>query len=271
MLKNIRLVHDLAQVKEVLFLLPNGLFTINNRYIKYSDEIRNKINFKNGTSIKVKNNQLTGKLILIKWDKLFEEVKLYHSQPFNSVTVKALDLNILFAEITKMGYNLNKNPYENYLEITLIMLLMESLNNSKVLIGSIWSPGGLIFHKPKPDLTKYGPSIKNINNDYDNFIKNINNKNDLVLILRKIISSYPEKLADYVAEYKYQAFNILHSQYSTLLEFRILQIKYKIILQEICLQSYYLTNEAKMQYDAEFKRINSLLESFPVNYAKLNF
>ena len=54
------------------------------------------------------------------------------------------------------------------------------------------------------------------------------------------------------------------SQQATLLEYRILQIKYKIVLQEICLHSAYLSDKDKNKYDEQYEKIKGLLSTFPV-------
>jgi hypothetical protein len=47
------------------------------------------------------------------------------------------------------------------------------------------------------------------------------------------------------------------------LEYRVLQVRYKIVLQEICLHSAYLTGDEKKKFDGRLTRINALLLTYP--------
>lgn len=251
MLKKIRLFHALKNARGPFVLLPDGLYTLRNRYVRDSGLLRPCLKYDTGDVLEFADApRFRG------WEGHFKRITPYQSGEFRSVNVRELDLAQLLKEIRGMHFNPERNPFENFLEVALIKSLMQSLNNSKSLLGGIWSTGGLMTGG-----TGYG------RNTFAYFARNIEEKNSIILTLKEKLEEYPENFVKMLADYGCSPFNRSHSQAGTFLEYRILQVKYKIVLQELCLHSHYLTADEKKKFDDELKLITRLLSTFPARLA----
>lgn len=254
MFKKIKLVQELKKINDLFFVLPNGLFKMNNDYVLYSDLVVRDLPYPMGQTLKIKQEQIKKlKTNFRDIHLLFQEAIVYQSREFESINVRELSLPIILGEIEKMNFSIKKNPYENYLEVTVLKFLMESLNNSKALLGGVWSPGRYV-----------ASNVKRFGTTYAHFARNIGEKNKIIAYLREKIMGYPDHFIEHVQEFKLQPFNRNNSQYSTFLEYRLIQIRYKIFLQEVCLHSYYLTDETKRKYDDLMQQMKELLTTYPV-------
>ncbi len=254
MFEKLKLKKELKKyLNEYFYILPDGLYLKNNKKIEYSELIIKTIlkNYDIGSLIKFKAQDL--KYI----PNIITEVKLYNStKTFESVDIYELTIEYILTEIEQYKYSIKKNPYENFLEVVVLSTMIESLNNSKCLIGGMWSTGSLLT-KPKKG-----------KNSFEFFAKNVSEKNSYIQILRKKMGEYPKNFPLNAYIIKHPKFNNNKSDYSVFLEYRILQIKYKIVLQKICMHSAYMSEQQKKKFDAEIKLLRRYLSEYPVKIIK---
>ncbi|MDD5065955.1 MAG: hypothetical protein PHF84_02795 [bacterium] len=252
MFKELTMFFQLRKSRGPLFVLPDGLYTRQHQYVRNTGPFVKKTGWRPGAVLR-----LRARISLRNWNDNFIPVRLYQSRKFRSVNERELDLAMLMKEIGKLHYSRKMNPYESFLEVVLIKSLMESMSNSKSLLGSIWSTGGLLSGSQR-----YAKST------FAYFARNVQEKNDVLAILQRKLSGYPDRFILYIAEYPLPCFDAGHSQHSTFLEYRILQVRYKLILQDLCIHSSYLTGEEKKRYDKALVRIKELMKTFPVTPLK---
>jgi hypothetical protein len=251
MFKELRLLRTLKKLEGPFVLLPDGLYTMKNQYVRDSLLLKNKLPFLTGDLLKlVPKPRLNG------WNRNFQAVDLYHNISFESVNVRELDLDLVLTEIKALLFSREKDPYENFLEVVLIKALMESLNDSKSLLGGIWAMGGLMS-----SVARRGKS------SFAYFAQNIEEKNRIIIALKEKLNDYPDRFVKMLSDHGLTAFSKSRSPAATFLEYRVLQVRYKIVLQEICLHSSYLTGEEKKKYDDRLTRIKALLLTYPARPA----
>ncbi len=256
MFKKIKLLNKLKSIESRLCYLPDGLYDFKNRYIHDSDILKDYLKkFNYGDIFEI--NQEAIKVIKPDYNEMFKKRDCFSSKSFFSINYRQLTYDVMFNEIQKFQYNDNKNPYENYLEVVVIHMLSQSLTYGKSLLGGVWSSGA-VFKKIK----------KRKNDSYRYFAENVQMKNDIMKSLRIKLSKYPDNYVFKADNYVLHEFDKSHSQNASLLEFRILQIQCKMILQEICLHSYYLSVEKKNNYNEKFNKCKRFIKTFPVKYNK---
>jgi len=251
MFKKIRLIKELIHAEEPVCFLPDGLYKKDNIYINNSNLIVKELKkqYQYGTWLKIKNK---GEQRKLKIEELFQEEIKYQSHAFNVQSPRELTLNQLLSDINQLKYDIKKDPYENFLEAVLIRLLIDSLNIGKALLGSIWQSGGLSSKEKK-----FGKS------NFTYFTSHIQDKNIIIQKLRLKLSKYPENFVYISSDFKVGKFNKNHSQHAVFLEYRILQVRFKTILQWICLQAQFFTPKDKQIFDDKFNTIQDLLHSYP--------
>lgn len=253
MFKKIKLINLLKTVDVPVCLLPDGFYSsYDNTYLKDSNQIIDEFkSYALGSLFRVQKENLSYRNI--SWNKIFKQEFPYKTEPFKSINYRELTYDYLLKEIEQYQYDLKRYPYENYLEVVIIHLILQSLTLGKSLLGGVWSSGVLLSNVHKKG-----------RNTFAYFATNVQTKNDIIAQLKIKLEQYPTQYTDIVNKYKWKEFNEKNSQYGSLLEFRILQIRCKTILQEICLHSHYLTEQDKKKFDNEFKLINHLMSTFPI-------
>ncbi len=254
MFERLRLYKELKEkTNKVFYILPGGLYDENNTKILYSELIiSNLLNkYEVGDTISIYLNRYKDLKDII--NKSAEVKKYNFDKKFESVDVFDLTIEYMSDMISKFNFSKMKNPYENFLEAVIINLMIESLNNSKCLIGGLWSTGSIL------STPKKGKS------SYEFFVRNVSEKNSYIKEFRKYLEKYPEDLRLRVNELKTPYFKSNRSDYSVFLEYRILQIKYKIVLQEICMHSAYMSDKDKKRFDKEIKLLKERLKGYPVS------
>jgi phosphopantetheinyl transferase (holo-ACP synthase) len=239
-------------INKILFVLSPGLFTIDNEYIEGSYTIVDYIKFKIGTPIRIRDNDYKNytkeNLTLF-----FEPVSLYKSKPFKTINETDLTIDIMLKEIENFKFDKKKTPYENYLEVTLLIYLLESISSRKSLLSGIW--GG------KEILAK---ALNTNKGHFEEFLENINEKNYIIKKIKKHLAFYPEEYFDKLKEYDDFEFDENNSQYATFLNYRILQIKYKIKLQDRCSLINTMDYEQKLKVDSSIHNIKMMMHTYPV-------
>lgn len=251
MFKKIKLAITLKKMNCLLWYLPDGLYTPENKYIHGSNLLKDLFReYPFGSVFKIKKENIK---FFSRLKNAFQQQFPYKSSYFKSIDFRKLNYEHICNEIKKFQYDKNKTPYENYLEAVVIQLTIQSFNYGKSLVGGVWGSGAV---------------LSNIRNKgkgtFAYFAANIQEKNDFIAQLKKKREEYPDDYILSACEYKIKEFNKNTSQYASLMEYRILQIRYKIILQEICLHSYYFTEKEKIKFDKEYNRIKILMKTYPV-------
>ncbi len=242
------------RLNKIFYNLPHGIFTEDNEYINKTEMLIPHINFSIGSPLKIKkvNFNSASKNNL---SDFMEEAGLYKSGPFKSVDENDLTIDMILNEIHEFEFDKKRNPFENYLELMVLKYLMESISSKKSLLSGIWGS--------KEALAR---STGHARGNFSDFICNMEEKNAVLHKIRERINFYPEIFFDHLDEYESGAFNVKHSQYSTFLELRILQIKYKIYLQDRCTQANIMSADIKAKFDERINIIRKLLHTFPVEY-----
>ncbi|MBU1075753.1 MAG: hypothetical protein KKH98_00575 [Spirochaetes bacterium] len=253
MFKTVRiLLYRLKKGDNQLCLLPDGLYSLKNRFIKDSDLIKDYLKkYSIGTRLKVIKEQID--LFRPDLDKIFLELKPYKSSSFKSIHYHRLTYDLILNEIREFKFKKNKDPYENFLEANIIYMVICSLQYGKTVLGGVWS-SGFISNRIR--------SVRKTSYKY--FASNVQSKNELILKLREMIHDYPKVYFQSNDMVKGSAFTEYHSQYATELEYRVLQVKCKLLLQELALHSYYLTDKEKADYDKRFNYLKEMMNSYPV-------
>ncbi len=239
---------------KIFYLLPAGVYDNENNFYASTFTLRQKLikkGFKIGDALRINDFRLLNYLKDI--TLFFSPVGNIKSSKISATVTDARELTIqeMLEEVSKFKYDKSKTPYENYLEATVVSLFIQSMNNSKSLLGGIWGSGGVKV------------SYEDIRKDtYAHFVWNINSKNEIIIKLRKILYQYPEEMRTMTDMLELTSFNPRHSEYENFLEYRILQIKFKIILQEIILHSYYMSAKDKEYYDKYFRTVKEHLTTY---------
>lgn len=246
------------RIGEKFYILPAGLYDEKNILLKSSRMIKNILTekgFKIGDRVVIK--EFNFKIFWKNWLIIFEKItdKRMRKLKIRVTNPKELTLHDMLGETNKFKYSKKKTPYENYLEACVLNLFIQSLNNSKSLVGGIWGSGGV----------RIGYDEYPRKETFAHFVENIYSKNLIIQKLKEILYQYPEELRTTTEEIKLPIFSDTHTEYESILEYRILQIKFKIILQEICLHSYYMTPEDKKFFDDYFNEIKRHIKTFPVS------
>lgn len=232
--------------------MPSGLYTENNERLKNSERYIDKIleKFKIGDRIKIDNFKIKNYflnildvLILVK-EKRYSPVNIENPDP------RKLTLNEIIEEIKTFKFDLKSTPYENYLKSCMISYFLQSLNYSKSLLSSIWGADGMKIEYPKRDLFNY-------------FVNNIESKNEIIRSIKFYLYQFPEDMFTKTDALKLTEFEETKTSNEIFLEYRILQIKFKILLQEIMLHSYYMSSDEKIHYDNMYRKIIQHLKTYP--------
>ncbi|MBN1897839.1 MAG: hypothetical protein JW827_03595 [Spirochaetes bacterium] len=243
-------------IGQILYILPEGLYTSDNRILSFTKPFTKILlgkGFELGDCIRLTSLSLMDFISNV--TDLFEKKTL---KPVKTLRIKwsntrKLTSERLIQDIHKFEYSNKKSPFENYLEACVISYFIQSMNNSKVLITGVWGPGIKVTGGQQFKIS------------YSDILENINSRNMTIKQIRDKLSKYPEEMRTATQALGLPFFNKNHSAYTSFLEYRILQIKLKIILQEICLHSYYMSNEEKVYYDKLFRKIKKHMASFPVS------
>lgn len=249
------------RIGEKFYILPAGLYDETNKLLgstKIMKNILTKRGFKIGDRVVLK--KFNFKNYWKNWLRIFEKIieKRLKKLEIKVTNPKELTIPDMLEEIKKFGYSKKKTPYENYLEACVLNFFIQSLNNSKSLVGGIWGSGGV----------RIGYDEYPRKETFAHFVENIHSKNLIIQKLREILYQYPEELRTTTEGIKLPVFSETHTEYESILEYRILQIKFKIILQEICLHSYYMTPEDKKFFDDYFNEVKMHIKTYPVNNKK---
>ncbi len=244
---------------EYFYFLPNGLFDLNNQKLPDTFNIINtlKYNFKFGDTLKVDGKigiKYLSSTTQISPD-IFKVIKLFKCEEFDSINVRELTREYVLEEIESFHFSLKKNPYENFLEAALISFFINTITTAKNLLGGVWSSGAEIIKKVSGG--KYSTS-------FGYFVEALSNKNELIQHLKKKLEEYPKELYKNYDELPVTEYREYITTYSAKLEYRILQIKYKNILQDICIYAYYMTDEDKQKYEGLMANIMKALRTYPV-------
>jgi hypothetical protein len=236
----------------VLYLLPAGLYLEDNRKFKINESLLRKLKkyYNIGDRLVLKNEKITN--IFKPVNEIFVRLdeKRYKPIDIESNDPRRLTLDEMIKEIKDYKYEKTSTPYENYLKACVISYFLQSLNYSKSLIGGIWSSDGMKVEYQKKDLFRY-------------FIYNIDSKNVLIQKIKPFLYQFPEDMFTRTEDLKLPSFSEFKTSEEIKLEYRVLQIKFKIILQEIMLHSYYMTTEEKQYYDQLYKEVINHLRTYP--------
>ncbi len=250
MFERIKLHNELKRLQDkYFFLLPTGLYLYNNKKVDNSELIVKSLNkkFLFGDTI-----EFPSKIDIKNIDNNAELKEIFnYNEKFEVEDVYALTIEYMENEIEGYNYDEKKNPYENFLEAAIISSIIESLNNSKCLVGGMWSSGS-ILSKPKKGKSSF-----------EFFAKNVSEKNMFIGKFREKLNSYPDDFIRNTFFIDVPKFTSNRSEYSVKLEYRLLQIKYKIVLQQLCMQSAYMSDKDKLKFDKRVALLKDALNSYP--------
>ena len=89
-------------------------------------------------------------------------------------------------------------------------------------------------------------------------------KNDSIYAVSDQLKTYPKVFTHSFSRFELPPYQDGHSSRITYLEYRILQIKHKNLLQQIAVQSRYLNAEEKAEIEQEIIRIEEMKKTYPV-------
>lgn len=227
-----------------LTVLPEGLYAIDNEKIKHSEELIKKIKFHIGSQIKLINSDKNLNFNIPDYSEYFE-INLENIQNNNKINIKNLVLNDFLNEIESYKYDQKINPYENFLQYLVLKYFIISIKCKQFFLEGIWG-------EAKSEKVKES-----------DLIEDIDAKELLKEKVNIILKHFPDYLSKGFVDHDIEKYNPIKSNKMSYLEYRILEIQSKIILQNRCM-SKNLTTEMKDDIDRQINRIRNAKQSFPV-------
>lgn len=242
----LRLRRTLAQEQGQMVLLPSGLYNLDNVLIPDTQELAGELlrTFPTGATLAIQERPgLTS----------------YHSDHFTEVrgpaqtgwsTVGDLLLSIEFVrqEISRFHFDPARHPYHNYLEAVLMQLFIDGLALGKKLAGGVW----------------LSDSEGSNSADVRQLEIMIQMKNDTIYTVSDILKTYPAVFTMNFAKFELPAYRAWLPGEQSALEYRILQIRHKNLLQEIAVQSKVMNADDKKSIEDEIHRIEEIKSTYPV-------
>jgi hypothetical protein len=195
---------------------------------------------------------LLRKLIRDEGDSLFKiEEKQFAPESFPFV--ETVELEDALQAISAFPSRKDKGLYECFMEMCIIMLLMESLKNSKIMLGGVW-------------ISRSSNHAGKQLNGYEMYVKVLSEKNEAIERVKAALVNYPP--------YSFEEIGLLNlkgprrniSPYGRYLENLYLQIFLKNEIQRLYLMTQYITageREMQMQKIEEVRSIIALYKSTP--------
>jgi len=243
MFGHFRLVAALKQNSGLLCLLPNGLYSLDNRCLPASRKLAARLETgrRIGVLLAVRTSQ-------VRWiepvpDSAFEEQPGQPCPPFGAVDTSHLCVEDVAEWIGGFAWRADKLPYENLLEAAIIRSFIDGLNLGLALKGGVW-----ISRAPKPAVQK---------------AVEFHEKSRLIAELRKKLAGYPLALVEVTNRLGVRGYYPGHTARAAALEYTWLQIQSKNILQDICLGAACFSADDKQKYDRALTDTKKLLQTYP--------
>ncbi len=238
---------ELKSVSDNLVLLPTGLYRMDNRKIAESESLALELlhSFGTGSTLRILSHPgLMGKYCASHFQLVAGEGSVAFTMPSDL----KLSIESVKADLLQLSFDTGKHPYANYLEAVMMQLYIDGMAMGKKLSGGVWMS------------SQYSGNSASVNQ----LELMIQLRNDSIYAVSDILKTYPKEFTMSFDKFELSPYQANNSQYMTWMEYRILQIRHKNLLQEIAVQSKILGAEEKAVIEQEIKRVEALKQSYPV-------
>jgi hypothetical protein len=232
------------------FVMPDGLYNDKSEKCPGTKPLAwrlLKVLTTGDTVILLERKGLTGKLLSGKGPELFSlntAVSAAHEKRYKYY--ENLHIEDVVDIILGFPSGKNRNIYEKFLEYSIVLLFIESLKNSKIMIGGVW----MSRHTGIKGKTQEG---------YEVFVQNLADRETVVDSVRHALSWYPQYPLEEIGMLKITKLRPYLTDYAIWLENVYLQIRLKNTVQMIYLVLGYSNIDDKVKMDSEMAFMKELL------------
>ncbi|GEM_PF-6969567 len=163
--------------------------------------------------------------------------------------VEHVELADVLAAIRKFKERKGKSLYENFLEMCVIMLLMESLKNSKIMLGGVW-------------ISRSSNHSGKQLNGYEMYVKVLSDKNASIELVKSELVNYPPYSFEEIGFLQVTGPRDNVSPYGRYLENLYLQVFLKNEIQKLYLMTQYITSQEREKQMERVEEIKLNLEKY---------
>lgn len=179
---------------------------------------------------------------------LFELQKKEFPQE-NFPHVESVDLEDALKAIQAFQTRPVKDLYERFMEMCIIMLLMESLKNSKIMLGGVW-------------ISRSSNHTGKQLNGYEMYVKVLSEKNDSIERVKAALVDYPPYSFEEIGLLSLKGPRPNVSPYSRYLENLYLQIFLKNEIQRLYLMTQYITAGERETQMQRIEDVRSIIDKY---------
>ena len=256
-LKNtLKRITDL-QVK--LVVLPSGLYTESGDYLPKSKLLTSEM-LKAGiiepgeeitpnVDIKMHLNEIIG----LFYDKTFSIESFFNfhhdrRQPFSLPDREGIYIDDLYDDISSLTYKKENHSFVNYLSLYLLVLIQQSISMEKRLLGGQW--GRAVSSNYQGTEEKPG------------FMDLYRRKYEILQQVRMSVDQFPSMTDSLLYDYMPQRFRRYLPAQAIYLEFRILQVLYKLNLQQLTLESNNISASKQKMYNEKIALLKEISKKY---------
>jgi len=251
--KKLKLFFELSKHHNYFFLMPNGLYSDENKKIQGSEILTQNLltQFSIGDTLFLETlniHDLIKKIFSLSICNKFviaKNVFYYRKQGLGLSEIKIEDA---FEIIQKFSEVHKKTVYEKFLEFMILVVFLESLKNSKVMLGGVWNSRALKGEKGKTG--------------YEIFVQNLNTKNTLVEKLKPLLNNYRNYDLLEMGLLEIKTYRAYLSEYAIYLEYIYLHILLKNTIQKLYLMLGYANEIEKKSLKNKIDNIKRLMQKY---------
>jgi len=233
--------------------MPNGLYSDENKKIQGSEILtQNLLNqFSIGDTLFLKTlniHDLIKKIFSLSICNEFviaKNIFYYRKQDFR---ISEINIEDVINIIQKFSETHKKTVYEKFLEFMILIVFLESLKNSKVMLGGVWNSRAL-----KGETGKTG---------YEIFVQNLDKKNSIVQKLKPLLNNYKDYDLEEIGLLEIKKYRAYLSEYAIYLEYIFLHVLLKNTIQKLYLMLGYANEIEKKSLKNKIDNIKNLIQTY---------
>lgn len=251
--KKLKLFFELSKHHNYFFLMPDGLYSDENKKIQGSELLTQHLleEFSIGDTLFLKTLNAPDLFKELFSMSIYDEFVIaknifyYRKQGLGLSEIKledVLEIILKFSDVHK------KTVYEKFLEFMILVVFLESLKNSKIMLGGVWN----------------SLSLKGENGEtgYEMFVQNLNTKNTLVEKLKPLLNNYKAYNLEEMGLLEIKTYRAYLSEYAIYLEYIYLHILLKNTIQKLYLMLGYANETEKKSLKNKIENIKKLIHEY---------